>query len=265
MQKLNLKLVSIVRRCIFVTLGYADRLLNRNNNLFILCYHSIGSDGWRFSVKLSEMEKQMKYLLMSYEYVTLTDIENHIKGKKVITKPSFSVTFDDGYTSVMESIDMFKKLHIKPTAFVLSDPKNANRAEMENQLPLMSFANIKKLHKSGWTIGSHTMTHPHLTSDNNTELEINKSKKTLEKKLGIKIRYFAYPKGGFNTNIIKQVKNAGYKMALSVQDGEINSKTNIFAVPRIGVDGTHNFREFKLMFSPSVCKIRGFLKDTNQI
>ncbi len=45
-------------------------------------------------------------------------------------------------------------------------------------------------------------------------------------------------------------------MALSMDAGFINQKTDLFKVPRVGVDRSHTFMEFKYIFSPSVIRIK---------
>ena len=40
-------------------------------NLSILCYHSIDNDGWDFSVRLDEFEKQINYLSSRFSFVSL--------------------------------------------------------------------------------------------------------------------------------------------------------------------------------------------------
>ena len=71
------------------------------------------------------------------------------------------------------------------------------------------------------------------------EAEILDSKKILEKKLGVKIEYFAYPKGAYNQAVIDTVKKAGYKMAFTMDDSQIITTTDKLKIPRVGVDKTH--------------------------
>lgn len=265
MSLLNSNLSILLRRIVFTSVGKFDRLTNRQNQLFILCYHAVGNDSWRFGVQKKEIVKQMKFLLKTHKNVSLGEIEDHILGKKAIVSPSFAITFDDGYKDILEIKESFASLGLKPTVFILGDTTNANRSELENGREFLSKKDVFQLQKSGWDIQSHSMTHAYLPECKNINYEVNGSRENLLKELGISTKYIAYPKGGYTTKVIKLVKKSGYKMGLSMDDGKIDRKTNIYAVPRIGVDRSHLFDEFKILFSPSVVAIRGFIKRHNFI
>jgi peptidoglycan/xylan/chitin deacetylase (PgdA/CDA1 family) len=249
------------RGIIFNTFGWIDSILGKKNDLFILCYHAIGNDNWRYGIKRSEIVRQVKWLLKTHSNVSLKDIELHIKGKKHISQPSFAITFDDGYKDILEVKDIFLKMGIKPTVFILADTKNANRKELENNRKFLNKSEIFRLKKSGWDIECHGMTHAFLPKTESFDREIVEAKKKIKRDMNINTEYIAYPKGGYTQQVLEIVCKAGFKMGLSMDDGVINQNTNIFAVPRIGVDRSHSFKEFKYLFSPTVCKIRGFIKD----
>lgn len=255
-----------VRRSLYLTLGILNKFIpSKKSDVFILCYHSISDDGWDFSVSLKSFKKQMKYLQsQKYNFITLSDLESYIEGKKMITRPSVVITFDDGYKNILQTKDFLKSLNIKPALFVLSDTKNANHKELNNNLEFLNTSEIKSLINNGWEIGSHTKTHSNMNSLSSSQIEeeIINSKKEIENQLKTKINYLAYPKGKYNSKILKAVKKAGYKMALTMDDGNITKGVNPYLITRIGVDGTHSYSEFKTLFLPITIKIRGLIKST---
>lgn len=265
MNILNKQIGIIIRRIIFITLGSIDILLGRKPHLFILCYHAVGNDKWRYSVSKNEIEKQVRYLLSKFENVTLADVENHIRGNRIISKPSFVLTFDDGYEDIYNLKDLFEKLEVFPTVFILADSKRANHAELENTRPFLNTKQLLSLRKSGWDIQSHGMTHAFLPTSKELDIEIIGAYKKILKDLKIKAKYFAYPKGGYTNKVLAVMTKSNYSMAVSMDDGIINQSTNIYAVPRIGVDKSHTFSEFKYIFSPLVTTVRGFIKNTKII
>lgn len=239
-----------------------DQLLGRKNKIVVLCYHTVSDSNWVFDTELKDLEKQMKYMLTKYKPISMSDLLLFLNGKKVIDTPSFVVNFDDGYKSIMKSRSMFFKFNIKPIVFLIANKKRVDRKELNNKNELLGRNDIKLLRKSGWEIGGHSMTHRLLDNCNNPELlyEVEKSKAVLEKSTKHKIDYFSYPQGAYSNRVLKQVEGAGYKLAVSMDDDLINSKTNRFVVPRIGVNATLSFAEFKYSISPSVVWFRGFIK-----
>jgi len=93
----------------------------------------------------------------------------------------------------------------------------------------LSWEQIIEMSRNGIDFGSHTTSHPILSKLNNNELknELMDSKEILEEKLGKDISIFAYPNGlsnDYNENVIKNIKLAGYKFALTYIAGANNIK-----------------------------------------
>src|SRR6266576_1137999 len=95
-----------IRRFIYILLGLVDRvLLQQENPVFILSYHSIHNDDWRFSIDIEVFKKQIDYLVKQYDFITLKDLHVYTQGRRTITKPSVVLTFDDGYQDVLHVKD----------------------------------------------------------------------------------------------------------------------------------------------------------------
>jgi peptidoglycan/xylan/chitin deacetylase (PgdA/CDA1 family) len=91
-----------------------------------------------------------------------------------------------------------------------------NEGELNEYHPL-SWEMLAEMHRAGIAIGSHTRTHPLLTSEGLARVgeETEGSRRELEGKLGIPIRYFAYPDGRFNIETVRAVAAAGYRLAFT--------------------------------------------------
>lgn len=258
------KLLIFLRNVIYFSLYNFDKyIFRKKSNIVILCYHSVSSDNWRFSINYSSLVKQIEYLRsQGYNFITLDDVKKFIDDEIEITKPSVVISFDDGYSDLIQTISLFKKYNIQPTLFLLANSKNANRQELETERPFLNKEDIQLLEKNGWDIQCHSGTHADLSriDKNSLKQEVSLAKKEIETYLNKKISYFAYPKGRYNEKVLNEVKQAGYKMGLSMDDDFISPKTNIFAVPRVGIDRTHTITEFKATFSPSVIRFRKFIK-----
>jgi len=79
----------------------------------------------------------------------------------------------------------------------------------------LSASDLRELAKAGFEIGAHTVTHPVLTDIDGDAVtrEVEQSKQTLEAVLGREVTSFAYPKGRHNRDVVKRVRQAGYRCA----------------------------------------------------
>ncbi len=263
LQQVRFQVLVYIRRAVYFTLYTLDSvLLKRKNMLFILCYHGISEDTWRFSIDYTQFVNQMTFLQKHYDFLSLDDIALYLQGKKQLTKPSVVITIDDGYRDMLKLKRFIKEMKIPITLFVLSDRKNADRKELDTPRAFLNKEEIMKLIREGWKIGSHGATHRdfYQLTDEQVTKEVVSSKTKLEKELQTKIHYFAYPRGRYTKSILAAVEKSGYQLGLSMDDGEITHQSNRFTIPRIGVDRTHSFHEFKMIYSPSVVALRGFIK-----
>jgi len=255
-------LIIAMRKYIYLALFLVDRILGNKNKLVVFSYHSISKNKNFFNVAEADFKSQIKQIIKNYKPISLKDLNNFLDRKNKIDNPSFILTFDDGYRDVLKVKSFIDAFGIKPTIFVLSDTKGVKRDELENNNRLLSKKDIKKIIKLGWEIGSHSATHQLLTGLKEPELEeeILESKKTLEKSLSTKVKYFAYPKGKYSKQVLNSVKKANYKLALSMDDELISKYSDKFKIPRVGVNGTHSLTEFRTLASPTVIKFRKFTK-----
>jgi peptidoglycan/xylan/chitin deacetylase (PgdA/CDA1 family) len=131
-----------------------------------------------------------------------------------------AVTFDDGFRNILYSaLPFMRERKIPATIFVptgylgkkpgwINDLTHPNANEV-----LLTEEQIINLTDDQFTIGSHTVSHPHLkTVDNNTFVtEITDSKKKLEEILRKQINLISLPYGSLNTGYIDLFKEAGYQ------------------------------------------------------
>ncbi len=261
----NFNITTKIRKIVYATLVTLDQLLARKQTKIVtLCYHSFDTSDWRFAVPPGRFEKQMKHMLSLYQPIALGDINQLVRNRKVISQPSFAVTFDDGYASVWQLRHICQKLGIKPTVFVLANPNHANRQELKSAEKFLTIDQIKELHRLGWEIGCHSATHPDFSalSPQLAEKEVRFAKARLEKKLGFAVNYFAYPRGRYDQTVLAAVNLSAYKLGLTMDDGEMHKEVNPYQIPRIGVDGSHDFTDFKNLFSPSVVQARKLIRQS---
>lgn len=257
------KLFLLVRKGMYLSLGFIDRdILHRANPVVIFSYHSVANDDWRFSINESTVKKQLTYLRKQFSIITLNQLSLYLQGKITLDGPAAVITFDDGYKDITRLIPFFKKQQITPALFILSDSSHFDEKELGTKREFLTSKEIKDLHKAGWEIGCHSATHANLSSvsEKQRTKEILDAKKELESRLGFTVPYFAYPRGKYNQNVVRLVKKAKFQLGLTMDDGIISPESNPLKLPRVGVDRTHSFAEFKNAYSPSVVRFRQCIK-----
>lgn len=264
----NIPLLASLRRGIYRTLSFFAPLFPQGKNrVTVLCYHSISSSApgaWKFGVSQQDFEEQMEALLQKgYRFLSLGELEEKMKTGQMSDERSFILTFDDGYRDILSVREFLKERGIRPALFVLAEPAQADRNEAASEHQFLSRDEILLLANDGWEIGCHSATHADFSAlDTKGERrEIGEAKTRLERELGIPIRYFAYPKGWYSEALKVRVKDAGFTLALSMDDGFLSAKTDRFAIPRVGIDRTHTLKEFPYLFTTTAILFRRAVKN----
>lgn len=108
---------------------------------------------------------------------------------------------------------------------------------------MMSLDELRDLANRGHEIGSHTVTHPILTTlDLDAQrTEIESSRKALTTILGESNTPtgFCYPNGSFTPDTARAVRLAGYSYAVTTAPGRMDERTDTFAIPRIDMNPHH--------------------------
>lgn len=209
-----------------------------NLQIPILVYHDIVEDKSKveydyMQTTYEQYKKQIEGLMsLGYKPISYQDLKDYSEGKKKISKWSFLITFDDGYTGVYEYAYKFsKEKNIPITSFVIN-----NRVKDEDTF---SWEQAKEMYDSGLVgIYSHTYYHDNVEYDkmSGEEIvaEINKSYEEIEEKLETEnlLKVFTYPRGSFSDESIEALKNAGYMQNLTDNKVNLSNKLNIYSLHR---------------------------------
>lgn len=235
---------------------------SKEKGLRILVYHSIKNvpkinDPLRMTVSEELFKKQINYLINSgYKILSLDSIIEYISGKKNITGKEIAITFDDGFEDNLNTAsNVLKKKGLTSAFFLTANYIDSDKIfpwckKNDNFSKPLTSDMVIKLLSLHMTIGSHTSTHANLglINPDSDKLynEIIGSKMKLEEKLGIKIKYFAYPYGNsssFNKITENIIKNSGYLAAFTNIFGENKKGDNLFELKRTRI--TWNDTSFK--------------------
>jgi peptidoglycan/xylan/chitin deacetylase (PgdA/CDA1 family) len=193
----------------------------------VLCYHAV-SEAWDadLSVTPERFEAQLRWLAdTGYRAVTFTELtQRRMRGRVV------AITFDDAFESVVAKgkpvLDAFGfcATMFAPTRFmedggplVWPGIDHWQQTPHAGELTPLDWDGLAALRDAGWEIGSHTHTHPHLTTIPDDELrdELEGSRALCEERLGA-CTSIAYPYGDVDERVVAAAGRAGYSAGASL-------------------------------------------------
>lgn len=223
----------------------------KDQKVAVLGYHSFSKEKEEdiFIMPINEFEEQLKYLKRHhYKALSLDEFYDYYKGNKKIPRKSVLITMDDGYQSNYDlAFPLLKKYNMKATVFyigsnVIGENKNyMNKDTLE--LIKKNYPNIE--------IASHSY---NLHYDKSIEKGIDYLTADFDKMEDVvNTKYFAYPYGHYNEDIIKVLKTKKYKMAFGFGPGKEHRKAsrndNIYTIPRLNITNGMPLWKFSLRLS----------------
>jgi peptidoglycan/xylan/chitin deacetylase (PgdA/CDA1 family) len=135
-----------------------------------------------------------------------------------------TTSWDDGHPLDIRLAELLHKYGLLGTFYI---PLNYS------QVAVMAEDKMRALAAMGMEIGSHTLTHPNLTTLRKHEAlhELVASKSRLEDILGQAVVSFCYPAGKFNSRTRSWVVEAGYKLARTTLAFRTESRFDPFYMP----------------------------------
>ncbi len=234
-------------------------------NALALCYHAV-SPSWPASLSVTpeQFQRQVEFLeAKGYRGITFTDLVQAPSPGKVV-----AITFDDGYRSVLShALPILKDVGFPATIFLPTDMIGGGPmswpgidqwlgGEHEHELMPLSWEETHELVEAEWEIGSHTRTHPHLTSLSDSSLaeELGGSKAECERRLGIPCPSIAYPYGDHDDRVVAATGKAGYLTAATLPSR--SPSPSPLRWPRIGVYHEDSYGRFRIKVAPTVQRLR---------
>jgi peptidoglycan/xylan/chitin deacetylase (PgdA/CDA1 family) len=229
-----------------------------------LCYHAV-SERWpaALSAKPDAFEAHLRFLAgHRYPTVGFTELVDGTSGRAV------AVTFDDAFRSVYDlAYPIMSELGMTGTVFaVTAFPGSETMSwdgvdqwiggEFEREMEPMSWDQLGQLQEAGWEIGSHTHTHPRLTTLSDDELneELERSRVICSERMGRDCRSIAYPYGDHNARVVAAARAAGYETACTLPSRP--HRPEPLRWPRVGVYHADTLSRFRTKVSPLVRRVR---------
>ncbi|MBM2826409.1 MAG: polysaccharide deacetylase family protein [Dehalococcoidia bacterium] len=226
------------------------------NRLRILMYHSISHDpNDEWAVSPEAFREQIEWLVANeFKVVPLEKALAMMENRGDLRK-SIVLTFDDGYADFLDNAAPILSRHRFPaTLFVVMGRVGATSEWSSRGIrrPLLGWDALKNVVDLGYTIGSHTMTHPRLSSLNPNTMawEVEESLAALKKQIGGDFYPFAYPYGDYTDRVVEEVATAGYHCALTAGGLWGNGyNSHPFLLTREPVMGNWDFQSFRAAMS----------------
>jgi peptidoglycan/xylan/chitin deacetylase (PgdA/CDA1 family) len=212
-------------------------------------YHYISvppenADVYRIDLSVSPdtFQAQMQYLADNghtpIDFYTLSRaITNHepLPPKPVI------LTFDDGYLDMYETVyPILQAFGFVGTFFIPTDFIDNNRAGY------MNWPMIEEMAAAGHRFEPHSRTHPDLRARNDDYLiwEILGPQETLAAHIGYTPRYFAYPSGRYDDNVLSMLRHLDFWGAVTTAAGAELGFENRYVWPRLRIRHNTPLAEF---------------------
>lgn len=204
------------------------------------------------TLKPERLIEQFQYLKDNgFTVIPLKEAVEYLEGKRSTLPPKpVVITADDGWQSVYQYMyPIVKKYNYPVTLFIypqtISEGKHA-----------MTWEELKELQQTGlFEIQGHTYSHPNFKQEKRhrseasfqklLNLELVRSKKILEDKIGTKIDFLAWPFGIYNDYLEQQAANAGYEMSFTIDAIKANRSFKPMGQPRYMIVEGQTMKTFK--------------------
>ena len=234
----------------------SERSVTEIEKLRILMYHRIDDTLDRDILCVSPFAFSMQMAWLKEEGYTVIGLEKALEclGSGTLPKKTVSITFDDGYEDNYRNAFPVLSEHgfsasIFPvTGFSRGEKRHPRYKDYPCPITYLTPLQIGEMSRNGLSFGSHTDTHPLLTSLSQEDAmkELLKSKKDLEDWTGKPVCSFAYPNGAFSPEYFPTIEAAGYRAALTTLPGFNTNKTPSFELRRTEISGRDSLLDFSL-------------------
>ncbi|GHO79530.1 hypothetical protein KSD_73010 [Ktedonobacter sp. SOSP1-85] len=187
------------------------------------------------------------HLIAHVGYVITDDYHVTPYTPQGLTRGLVSLTFDDGWSSqYSNAFSLLKKYHDPATFYLISGKLNTSG--------YMTSREALNLSQAGNEVGSHTVTHPDLTTLNATALrkELKNSQQALQPTYG-SVQDFASPYGRYNSQVINAIEQ--YYRSHRSTDAGFNAKDHF---------DRYNIRTQSIQVTTTLEEITAWIKAAQQ-
>jgi len=229
----------------------SPRAWARHTPVPILVFHHV--QGWLggssyMYVSTSQFAGQLRYLRShGYQPVTMRQVWGDWTGKADLPRRPVVLSFDDGYPDQYANAARRLRRYHWPAVLNL----------VAHRGTALSDAQVRRMVKWGWEIGSHTLGHPILTrcSEATLRRELVMSRRILHHRFAVQVDFLCYPGGAYDGRVVRAARDAGYLAATSIRYGAATPYGR-YALPRIAVYWGESLSAFGSRMREAVAEAR---------
>lgn len=202
----------------------------------IFVYHDLVEDESQIEFDYMQttakrFEEQITGLMnLGYVPISYQDLVDYYNGEKAISKWSFLITFDDGYTGVYKyAYEIAKKYNIPMTSFLIDDCVGIPGYYTWDEAKEMSDSELISIYSHGL----EHLEYDKLPTETLVE-KTNKAYANLKATLGKEdmLKVFTYPYGLYTQDEINALKGLGYVQNLTDNRINLSDTLDIYALHR---------------------------------
>ncbi len=216
-----------------------------------------------FSLPVDRFAEQLEWLQASgHHFITLDQLEEHLRQGTPLPERPVCLTFDDGCESVhSHALPVLKRLGVPAAVFVTTDENAWIFHEGEYFERRLTVDEMRACAAGGVAIGSHAVTHRGLNEMSREEAlkELTESRETLAGWVGAPVRHFAVPLNFYNRETIELAIQAGYGSVSTSDNGTSHSGSDPYRIKRFIVEGSYDLAAFQSSLEPRVIVQRRIL------
>lgn len=224
----------------------------------ILMYHQVvaseADDIDIHAVTAARFAEQMQWLV-AHGYQGVAVEELFADGEPAVAggpRRPIAITFDDGYLDLCSTaFPILADYGFRATVFLVASRVGAandwDKPPAPAGAPLLGWEQARAMTAHGFRFGSHTLTHPDLTSlpAEQAMAQIYASRQTIEERLQQAVDSFAYPYSLWSAPLVQMVASSGYRLACTYVPGHVGGAgAQKYLLQRTGVLATDTVDTF---------------------
>jgi peptidoglycan/xylan/chitin deacetylase (PgdA/CDA1 family) len=191
-----------------------------------------------YSLPTQKFEEQIAYLYTKgYNILSIDDVAR----PQTMNSKTCAITFDDGYIGNFNyAYPVLRKYGYSATFFIST--KYISLLER-----LMNWDQLRELASRGFSIQSHTVTHPALEElqDKDILYELSESKKKIQDEIGKEVKYLSLPFGSYKRNVTRIAQEVGYAGVLTSFPFSRNWDLKPVLIGRIPIKASYDIHRFQ--------------------